>query len=208
MPYDNWYKKYQWIEVDVERSQNDPRPESFRPSEDSIKPIGDPISSTDNWNARREIVFGQGAQTMCALHALGQEIKSLGVVRPAQVVDLTIEPADREWKSKWTQNLDQLKLFEAKRRRLEKIPYKFSYHFTCEEPGCKGHKMMIEDWEIGQLYLTERERLGGEELAAQSVRRKFFEQMCAPDRDPYFYVGTILNWGTWVILGVFWPKRS
>jgi len=70
-------------------------------------------------------------------------------------VDLTIEPADPECKSKWTQYLDQLKLFEPKRRRLEKIPYKFSY----SSAKCKGHKMMIEDWEVGQLYLKERERL-------------------------------------------------
>jgi len=71
MSYENWHKKYQWIEVDIERNQNDRRPESYRPVEDSIRPIGDPIPSADNWALRQEVVFGQGVQTMCSLQALG-----------------------------------------------------------------------------------------------------------------------------------------
>jgi hypothetical protein len=31
--------------------------------------------------------------------------------------------------------------------------------------------------------------------------------MCASNIDTHFFVGTVLSHGTWVILGVFWPKK-
>lgn len=34
---------------------------------------------------------------------------------------------------------------------LEKILYKFSYEFECEEPACKTHDLMIEDWKFARF---------------------------------------------------------
>ena len=90
---------------------------------------------------------------------------------------------------------------------MEKIPYTFSYVFECVEPGCPGHKMMIEDWEVGQLYLKMRDKFGSEEIATEKVRQRFYDQMCAPSIDAHFYVGSVIGRGTWIVLGVFWPKK-
>jgi hypothetical protein len=89
---------------------------------------------------------------------------------------------------------------------LEKIPYKFSYKFTCEEPNCSGHKMMIEDWEVMQLYRNMIKEYGKVE-GLKKVKDKFLNQICSQKRDTYFFVGTILKHGTWVIIGTFWPPK-
>jgi hypothetical protein len=41
------------------------------------------------------------------------------------------------------------------------------------------------------------------------VKQKFLGELCAPERDTRFYVGTILaHPKTWVVIGVYWPKKT
>ena len=68
--------------------------------------------------------------------------------------------------------------------------------------------MMIEDWEIGQLYRAMRDKFGNAEVAVEKVRQKFFDQICGPDIDTHFFVGTVLSHASWIILGTFWPKKE
>ena len=206
-PYWQWYKKYQWVELAAEKHNRDPRPESFRPL-GAIKPKGPPIDTSDNWGERKEYVLAQGVQTMCDLTKRKQTEKSLGIVRPSEVIDFTWEATSRSWKPKWNATMSQLNLFGPDRKPLEKIPFKFSYHFKCEEPGCNGHKMMIEDWEVGQLYRSMRDKYGDEKIACQKVKEKFYQQICSPLIDTHFYVGTVLKFGSWIVIGTFWPKNE
>jgi hypothetical protein len=66
---------------------------------------------------------------------------------------------------------------------------------------------MIEDWELGALYLAMLDKYKDPAVAVKKVKQKFFDQMCAPDVDTHFFVGTVMKYGTWIVLGVFWPKR-
>ena len=208
-PYWGWFKKYQWVEAELERNEKDPRPESFKPMHDSvIRPIGEPLSSKQCWAERKRFVLAGGTRTMCALQQQPQRVCSLGIIRPKSVDDFVVKPVARNWKPEWQALFVQQRLFGPNQKPLEKIPYKFSYVFHCEEPGCDGHKMMIEDWEVGQLYRTMRDKYRDEQVALQKVTDKFFGTICAPDIDIHFYVGTILQHGTWVILGAFWPKKT
>ena len=68
--------------------------------------------------------------------------------------------------------------------------------------------MMIEDWEIGELYRAMRIKYSDEETAVQKVKEKFYTQVCAANRDTHFFVGTVLQYNSWVILGAFWPKKE
>lgn len=207
--YWQWYKKYQWIELDVIRNEKDPRPESYRPAtpDSKIDTLGKSLSTKNNWAERKKYVLARGVRTLCSLQALPQEESSLGIIRPREVSDFIIEPTDRDWKPKWKKLFMQQRLFGPKQKPLEKIPYKFSYVFRCEEPSCNGHKMIIEDWEIGELYRQMRKKFGSEETAVEKVKDKFLGQICAPDKNTHFFVGTVLSFGTWVILGTFWPKK-
>ncbi|MCK4850511.1 MAG: hypothetical protein KAT11_04125 [Phycisphaerae bacterium] len=207
-PYGQWYDKYQWIELEVEKNQKDPRPESFRPMPGTtITRIGKPILAKNNWAERKQYVLAKGVQNMCELEQSPLGERSLAIVRPSQVLDFTAEPCERDWKPKFKKLFEQKKLFGPQQKPLEKIPYKFSYSFKCEAPSCKGHTKMIEDWETAQLFRKMRDK-HGEELAIEKVKETFLCRMCAPQVDTHFFVGTILQYNAWVILGVFWPKKE
>lgn len=206
-PYWQWYKKYQWIELKAEKHPHDIRPESFRPISE-IKPLGPPIDTSNNWGTRKKIVLARGVHTMCFLNKQRQDIVSLGIVRPYKVKNFSYKPTEQKWKPSWLEAMKQLNLFGPYRKPLEKIPYKFSYYFQCEESGCKGHNKIIEDWEVGQLYRSMRDRYRDEKVACEKVKEKFLGGICASDRDTYFFVGTVLKYGTWIITGTFWPRKE
>ena len=205
-PYHQWYEKYQWVETTIEKNPKDPRPESYRPFD--ITPIGNPLKSQPNWEERKKYVLAKDISTMCDLEQIGDQSQvSLGIIKPKLVKDFIVEPTVRDWKPEVLTRMRQMHLFDKKRNPIEKIPYKFSYVFFCEDPACKGHTKMIEDWEVGALYRKMRDNYGDEKVACDKVKQRFFDTMCAPGIDTHFFVGTVLEFGTWVILGVFWPKK-
>jgi len=203
------YRKYQWIEVEVEKHDRDPRKESCRPLRETLRPIGKALGTQNKWAERKKYVLAKGTRSMEELYGLQeQEAVSLGIVRPREIHDLVAEEVDREWKREWKALFLQQRLFGPKQRPLERIPYRFSYRFACDDPRCRGkHEMMIEDWEVGQLFLQMRRKFGDERTAVQKVKDKFYGQMCASKINTHFFVGTTLRYGTWVVLGVFWPQK-
>ncbi len=208
-PRNQQFRKYQWIEVGLQPrgSGNDRRKESRRPDLDSIRIVGPPVPTANRWAERRSIIDAMPHHTLNHLKALhDQDRTSLGIVRPTRVLDLKVERVEQEWKPEWQTLFDQLRLFGPPQKPLRKIPYKFSYVFECED-SAKPHTAMIEDWELGVLFLNEVERLGSEEAAAASVRKKFLEELCREDKDTRFFMGTVFPWNTWVVVGVFWPPK-
>ncbi len=213
LPFTRQYKKYQWIEVMAEKHQGrDVRKESYRPDCDSIQTLGEPIPSTrDNWAERARYVLKKRARSMEALYdQQAADRTSLGIFRPKEVQNLIISPDDPEWPQKFLQALQQQRLFEYRQRTLvppRKVPFKFHYCFKCDDPRCKGHKMMIEDWEVGALFWRLVDKGASHKEASEKVRDKFLNDLCGPDKDTHFYVGTILaHPKTWVVIGVFYPK--
>ncbi len=69
--------------------------------------------------------------------------------------------------------------------------------------------MMIEDWEVGALYWRLRDKGTDSEAAAKQVKQKFLDELCGPDKDTRFIVGTILaHPSSWVVIGLFYPKKD
>ena len=209
-PQEQQFHKYQWIEVELEESGsgNDSRKESRKPRLESIRVLGPPLSTKGKWAARRALVDALPHYTVDQLrHLHDREAVSLGVVRPMRVLDLSIEPADPEWKPEWQQLFRQLKLFGEQQKPLRKLPYRFRYIFECED-SAKPHNAMVEDWELGTLFLREADRLGSDKRAAGSVRKKFLDEMCGPGKDTRFFMGTRFPYNTWLVLGMFWPPKT
>jgi hypothetical protein len=208
-PKSQRFRKYQWIELGLSsRGQgSDNRKESRKPDLDSIKVLGDPLPTADGWGERRKIIDQLPVFTANQLREQYDIDKtSLGIVRPTRILDLTVEPADREWKPEWQTLFNQLKLFGEPQKPLRKIPYKFSYVFECEDSH-RPHHAMIEDWELGVLFLNEVSRLGTEEKAADSVKHKYLDDLCALTKDTMFYMGTTFPYNSWVVLGVYYPPK-
>ena len=76
---------------------NDNRKESRRPDLDSIKLLGKPLNTNNEWQDRRAIIDRLPHFTRNELVSLHEQDKtSLGIVRPSRVLDLEIRPAATE----------------------------------------------------------------------------------------------------------------
>jgi hypothetical protein len=60
------FSKYQWIDVGVTKA-SDPRPESHKISQETIKIKSDVLPTTNDWQARKDVILPLKAESMCAL---------------------------------------------------------------------------------------------------------------------------------------------
>ncbi len=217
--YNEQYKKYDWIEVDLVKNESDFRPESYRPySHDSeIKIVGH-IDTDRNWGERKQIALGKIYYNLTELIAEAKDkniCASLAVFKPTEILEFTSELVEREWDKDKLAKLNQLNLFETSKEGkfevVKKLPYKFSFVFT-DNQGKKS-QLMIEDWEIGQLYwncLARHE--GNEGKAIADVRKKYFDDF-AKTKDLHFFLGTTqvhhyVSLNPFIIIGTFYPKKE
>ncbi len=65
----------------------------------------------------------------------------------------------------------------------------------------------LKCWEVGALYWRLVDEGASPEEAAEKVKQKFLGEICAPEKETYFYVGTVLKWPkSWVVIGAFYPR--
>ncbi|EPR67439.1 hypothetical protein [Cyclobacterium qasimii] len=139
---------------------------------------------------------------------------SLATFKPTKIRRLIIEKDEADWKPIWKALQDQIDLFhepnEEAKEMFPKVPWKFKYEFEDDEG--RVSKLMIEDWEIGQLYWNcLRDANGNPEIAKEKVRMKYETDFLA-NKDIYFFMGTTKEWhmrrakNPFVIIGVFYPK--
>jgi hypothetical protein len=218
--YSEQYKKYDWVELDLVKNKSDFRPESYRPySIDSgIKIVGH-IGTENNWSERKNLVLQKVHRNLSELieEAHNKEIcTSLAVFKPKRILDFKIESVEREWDKKKLDSLRQMNLFETvstsgKIEIVRKLPYKFSYLF--EDESSTESCLMIEDWEIGQLYwncLAKNE--GDESKAVADVRKKYLDDF-AKTKDTHLFLGTsqvhhFPSRNPFMIIGIFHPKKE
>jgi hypothetical protein len=208
---DKRFKKYQWIDVQIRRAKNDPRPESFNLNAASIKVVSPVLPTRNAWRARKDIVFPLERQSLCQLdHARENDgFPTLGFFKPAIIDRLVIEDAKPP---DWTQreqnllNRQLLPFGNAPKTRLEKVPFEFRYEFRCDDPECHGHKIMCTDWEMGQSYRSWHRTYGSrwEEKFRERYEREMIER-----NDTSFFVGTMHQHpNRWLIVGLFYPPKQ
>ena len=204
---DQKYRKYQWIEAEIEKSSTDRRPESYRIiREESLRILGKPLATTNKWLSRREAFLDKvsfHADLSAMIQAAHQNELSLAVFKPTEWLAFTHEPAEREWDAKKLAELEaqrrQLHLFKDEATLAEelkvvkKLPYKFSYRF--KDVQGKESKLMIEDWEIGALYWNcLRSSQGDEAEAVCKVKTKYWDEFVVSKRfSPALILGTTLE---------------
>ena len=219
--YEQQYKKYEWIELDLVKNTGDFRPESYKPTSfnDNIRRL-EKVDTSHNWAKRKKIVLNNVYSDLSLLieEAKNKEIcTSLAVFKPTKIKEFVIETVDREWSKKKIDTLLASKtqgvLFEHPENPFEivkKLPYKFSYKF--EDSEGRESKMMIEDWELGALYWKALARYGGDEHeATQYVKKQYFDNF-VKTKDLYLFLGTTKEHhgrkakNPFIIIGVFYPK--
>ena len=212
------YKKYTWINVEATRSSKDFRNESYRPILSSLTVETGP--SKPDWDERRRIILENGevfTNLQTIIDKAKTEKMSLATFKPTKIIDFVATLDALDWDAQKLANLQmqsqQMSLFdtaeevEAEFRAVRKIPYRFYYLF--EDDAGKKSRLMIEDWEIGMLYLHCLESANGDEkIAIEKVKEKYFGEFLK--KDLYFFLGTTLKHhnvsrNPFIIIGVFCP---
>jgi hypothetical protein len=227
LDYDNQFRKYEWIELDLIRNTSDFRLESYRPKNFMLNDLisyGIIKADGNAWVERRKFVLKNIYTNLEQLiaEAKNKDIRtSLAVLKPTKIIDFIYQETDREWKKEKIDFLKnkklQLNLFENNEQNdidefeiVDKLPYKFSFKF--EDDSGNESTLMIEDWETGMLFWHSLERNEGNEYkACEDVKKKYFEDF-AKTKDYYFLLGTTKRFhytapNPFVIIGDFRPKH-
>lgn len=201
------FKKYQWVTVGLRKAERDPRPESYNPQVEDIV-VGDELSSEREWRARWEKVRPLMRTSMCEIQKTRDEKGSptLGIFKPAKIRRLIIAESAADWTQAQKNALSQSSIFvKAPEQKLEKIPYDFSYEYTCSDPECSGHRMICTDWEIDEAYRQWRRKYRKD---WERYFREKFERDMIEKFDTHFYVGNLHQYpGSWIIVGLFYPPK-
>jgi len=214
------YKKYQWIELDVRKREEDFRPESFRPVDINNITYGEAL---EKWSQRKKIIERGTVYTNrdVLVNLAKQDGISLATFRPYEVKEMIAEPGSRNWDSEKLKTaleaIKQPRLFDdesiAEFRRVfqpaQKIPYDFKYVFT-DDAG-NTMKLKVEDWELGMLYLNCRRKSTSEEEAVKKTCEKY--NSFIGKSDILFFLGTTLahhnvSRNPFMIIGVYYPPKE
>lgn len=209
------FSKYQWMRVRIKKSQEDPRPESFKVDPTSI--VLEDTIATDiyEWFERKRHIFHidkycfNSAENLLAENRVSKI--SMGFVKPAIIHGVTMEERPTEdfetfhrkfeenkQKSKQTDLFGELTVNELK--QLQFISKRFKVQWSCARPDCKGHNMGVLDWEAYELL----RRIGPNEALE---RLKFI--LMSGEHNIGFFLGNFrLHPTAFTIGGIWYPKRS
>ncbi len=211
------FRKWDIIEVEVSRNSppHDKRFESRRVTNwEKIKIVG----HVKDWGARLAIIKELLDPDIESIVNSG---RSLGVVKPTRVLNFFSKPRHRlrdEAEKKVLEKMDEVDstvtlleylnindkhlLPEVREPhvKVEEIPW-IGYKFYCSNPRCKGHEMMVIDWEAQELFRKYKTVNG-------PVRKKLFNELVSK-RDLYFIVGNTWKYHrSYMIIGLFYPPKG
>jgi len=222
MDIEKQYQKYHWITADIEKSQKDDRPESYRVVDLKTLEVQEDVPTDKNgvWEARRKLVLKNVQTSKRAIIEGAYANKfSLVVFKPKKFIKFVWEPAEeREWDPNKIAALEddrkQLDIFEGLQdpfKVVKKIPYKFFYEFE-DEAGEKS-RLMVEDWEIGALYWNCFKTTKDENETCELVKKKYWDDFVLT-KDTHLFLGTTKEYhfkkapNPYLVVGVFPPKAK
>ena len=210
------FKKWQWIDVRVEKAHKDHRLESHKLYVDTIT-CGDVIDTKQQWDARWPWIEKlPNFTSFDDIEATRIETGlSLALMRPKQVLTLDIvEARNDEWTDEEREKLlgyeMQGQLFsdtEVKKmtQKLRKVPFDFYYRYTCDtQEREKVFKHKIVDWEAGVLFWHCRQSHGVD--WRKPFRAKLEEDLMG--KDLMFLMGNQHRFqDQWLIISLIYPPK-
>jgi hypothetical protein len=210
----NQFKKWQWIEVRIEKAKKDHRIESHRLYVDTIK-CSDVLDTKKKWAARTEWL-----EKIPTINHIDEVNKlahkpSLVLLRPKIVQRLEISKArNPQWTDEEREKLmreqmqdDIFTANEAKQQvsTLRKIPFDFYYEYLCDTPdGEKQYRHKIVDWEACALYWNCQYRYGPE--WEKPFRDKLEADLMA--KNLMFLMGNQHRFqDQWLIISMIYPPK-
>ncbi|MGO7219359.1 hypothetical protein ACCT02_14735 [Rhizobium ruizarguesonis] len=210
------FKKWQWIQVKVEKARKDHRPESLTIKVDTIDG-GDVVPAGKDWAERRRLlspieVYRDFDEIENVRQVTSQ---SIALLKPARITGLEIEPvSDPEWTEeelgKLVQEQTQGGLFDDEDKptikTLRKLPFDFYYRYECGEgASAKTFKHKLVDWEVGALYWNCQHRHGAD--WEHSFREQLEKKI--PAKDLMLLMGNQHRFqNQWLIISLIYPPHQ
>lgn len=201
------FRKYDVISLRATPA-NEARRESWRPHIDTIQTE----NHLDGWAARLLYLLPHASVTMCDLNRRARGGgPSLGLVHARTVDGLDVEEHPG-WTSDEKRKIDgflaQTELFETGRPKtaLEAPQFRAFFRWRCRDESCDGHRQGLLDWEFTAF---QRRLIGSIADREAAIRGRWLDQVCATERDVFFYVGNqAKRHHVFSVLGVVYPKRQ
>jgi hypothetical protein len=209
LDYDQWFHKYDILEMDVTRHKTDRRQDTYTPVVGSILPIGHLETGSKrhrDWAERNAVVLPLVTTVEHLMEEADTKACSLGVV-PMRDVEFIAKPGDQDWTPEQLAILQRDQLFGRKLKPLEKGPWEFRFKFRCSDE-CSGHDMQFLDWEAYQLYRNMRDTHGADQ-AIEKVRHKYTEDYNEARKNLHMFVGSHFKWQhEFMGIGLYYPPRQ
>jgi hypothetical protein len=204
------FERWEWIQANISKANNDHRPESYRLDTDSINRISK-VGTGAGWAERYQWIVPHIVDRFEALEIRRQSSgETLGFIRPKDF-ELIITPTDNpNWTDEEKATLIQDGLFDTpevkSRIPLRKLPYDFHYHYECQiESNDSKHKHKIIDWEAGALYWKCQKRYGDD---WEKYFRQKLEMEFSQTKELLFLMGTMHRFpDQWLIVGLIYPPK-
>ena len=209
---------FDWIEANVERNPGDPRPESYRIQQDSIKFLEHIGTKQTEWAERAQLVLS-GMNVFPSVPALldaqARHGTSLGLVKPHRLhfYAKRCAPEEKaEWEAKRELARCQKDLFvdaDTMTKELHFIPVRYRAKFLCADADCATeHDMTILDWGIYVLSWKRFLERGGPQ-ADKDVLDKLAQLTDESRADTYFFLGnTAAHPASFMVVGLFYPPLA
>lgn len=185
---ENRFTRFDLLDVDLFKSTDDPRPESHKVVEDSIKVVKDRKLTEP---ARTRLWLPFVSESLEALStAQKNTCQSLGIIKPdTGSVKFKVQPiadATEEAREATQAAFEQQSLFEDSLSPLPQPEYVFSYVFRSDG---KRHQMQLHDWEVQAAWINYRRKYGEE--AMDRLCNEYDKNI--PSNNLHFIMGTIKN---------------
>lgn len=165
------------------------------------------VTTHENLNSQLndEEVLQRIVPMVSSIEKLKKENASLGVIKPELTgIDVIINSSDIYDEQTYFSLVDDY--LDLEKREKVKMPVELRYQFKCkDEPECKGHNIILIDWELNELARNLMRTENDKKIIEDKIKNKFFDFM--KTRDLYFFMGTHFRFGTWIIIGLFYPQK-
>jgi hypothetical protein len=208
LPKGDQFDRYDLVEMTITKA-SDPRPESYRVDEGSIRLIEkDKLADESKVRLWRPFIAP-------SIGVLIEENKtqgrSLGIIRPKPESLKFIIKEAKESNAEDQEVADlvfaeQTSLLEDPLKPLEKPRYSFSYQFICADPTrctCSNnpHTHQVHDWEVQATYFNYKRKYQTEEEVLAKMMQVYQDDI--PMRNLHFIMGTMAaHPRTFIVIGL------
>lgn len=207
---ENTIRKYSWIKVSCRKHKDmQNRKETYKINKDRGPQVIDTSLCSNKgrtpWVERYRYIRPLISNSIEELDNKKRlDRTSLGIIRVHELLDFTSSLPLNDLERQRTCTIQET-LFGDRRTKLEKLPHIFRYKFRCSPDCPKVHDMTVEDWELFQSFRSWDEKAKDREDLWRMMKNKYLEQF--KEKDLHFFLGTHRQWGTWMIIGVYYQPK-